>query len=232
MLLIGEWKAYRSAVQKNEMLRFKAVTDDLYDGMGARIPRRPVLRLFGVAGNATDALRRYAVRHGIAPVERSRWPAPVLADPHRGWPPGLGPDPDDRRRLAWLARPMQHVYPALPDPDADATPPVAAGRRRCAARPPGLLVAAPLGARRRGAWQARCPHKTEAGRRVSRVIRVCPTCDSLLGPDEDAEGCVSCRGSRRDIVDHLVAVLETSQTPLPWWDVARMARSAGRRPSR
>jgi hypothetical protein len=39
----------------------------------------------------------------------------VLADPHLGWPPGLGPDPDDRRRLAWLARPMQQVHPALPD---------------------------------------------------------------------------------------------------------------------
>lgn len=51
----------------------------------------------------------------------------------------------------------------------------------------------------------------------------CPNCDSLLGPDEAAEGCVSCRGSRLDIADHLIAVLEVSRTPLPWWDVARMA---------
>ena len=114
-LVIGEWKAYRGPVPKNEVLRFKAVSDDLYDGLGARVPRRPVLRLFGVSGDASEPLRRYAARHGIALVEHSRWPAPVLADHHLRWPAGAGPSVDDRRRLAWLGRSMQRVYPALPD---------------------------------------------------------------------------------------------------------------------
>jgi hypothetical protein len=113
--VIGEWKAYRGPVPKNELLRFKAVTDDLYDAMAAHQPRRPVLRLFGVAGDASPQLRWYAIRHGIALVERSRWPAPVLADPLLRWPPGDGPDEIDRQRLAWLSRPLQDVYPRLPD---------------------------------------------------------------------------------------------------------------------
>jgi hypothetical protein len=113
--VIGEWKAYRGHVPKNELLRFKAVTDDLYDAMAARPPRRPLLRVFGVATDASPELRWYAVRHGIALVERSRWPAPVLADQLLAWPPGEGPSELDRQRLAWLSRPLQTVYPRLPD---------------------------------------------------------------------------------------------------------------------
>lgn len=113
--VIGEWKAYRGPVPKNEVLRFKAVTDDLYDALSARPPRRPIYRLFGVAGDASDPLRHYAARHGITLVERSRWPAPVLADEHLPWPAGIGPSDIDRRRLAWLSRPLQSVYPRLPD---------------------------------------------------------------------------------------------------------------------
>src|SRR4051812_24897808 len=30
--VLGEWKAYTGLVPKNEILRFKAVTDDYYDG--------------------------------------------------------------------------------------------------------------------------------------------------------------------------------------------------------
>ncbi len=115
-LVIGEWKAYRGPVPKNEMLRFKAVTDDLYDEMASRRePRRPVLRLFGVAGDGSRELRWYAARHGIALVEQSRWPAPVLADPRVHWPTGSGPTEIDRQRLAWLSRPLQHVYPRNAD---------------------------------------------------------------------------------------------------------------------
>lgn len=113
--VIGEWKAYRGAVPKNELLRFKAITDDLYDAMAVRPPRRPILRLFGVAGDASPELRWYAARHGIALVERSRWPAAVLADPLLRWPSCDGPSEIDRQRLAWLSRPLQHVYPRLSD---------------------------------------------------------------------------------------------------------------------
>ncbi len=111
----GEWKSYRGPVPKNEMLRFKAATDDLYESMLAHRPRKPVLRLFGVAGDGSDELRAYAARHGIALVERTRWPAPVLADPQVNWASSDGPSETDRRRLAWLARPLQVVYPQLPD---------------------------------------------------------------------------------------------------------------------
>lgn len=113
--VIGEWKAYVGAVPKNELLRFKAVTDDLYDAMVEQQPQRPVLRLFGVAGAASPELRWYAARHGITLVERSRWPAPVLASANVVWPAGEGPDQIDRRRLAWLFRSLQEVYPRLPD---------------------------------------------------------------------------------------------------------------------
>jgi len=109
-----EWKAYRGAVPKNEVLHFKAVTDDLYDGTGTRVSIRPVLRLFGVAGDASDPLRRYTARFGIALVERSRWPAcwptRMSADP-TAWPRSRRPRPP--------ARPPALAHPAdaggLPD---------------------------------------------------------------------------------------------------------------------
>lgn len=113
--VLGEWKSYRGSVPKNEVLRFKAATDDLYDSISLSNPRRPVLRLFGVAGDASVELRSYAARHGIALVERTRWPAPVLADPLIEWKWEEGPSADDRRRLQWLSRPLQDVYPRLPD---------------------------------------------------------------------------------------------------------------------
>jgi len=110
-LVLGEWKAYHGPVPKNEMLRFKATSDDLYDEMASRrTPPRDVLRLFGVAGDGSPALRSYAARHGIALIERSRWPGPVLADPLLAWPDGRAPTDIDRQRLQWLSRPLQHVY--------------------------------------------------------------------------------------------------------------------------
>lgn len=121
--VIGEWKSYAGAVPKNELLRFKAVTDDLYDSLAVRLPSQSVLRLFGVAGNVSRQLRWYAARHGITLVDRSRWPAPVLADPDLPWPPGSGPTPTDRRRLAWLSRPLQEVYPRLPGGSLRLPPP-------------------------------------------------------------------------------------------------------------
>lgn len=122
-LVVGEWKSYSGPVPKNELLRFKAATDDLYDSLAVRLPRRPVLRLFGVAGDVSPQLRWYAARHGIALIERSRWPAPVLADPLLPWPDGQGPAATDLRRLRWLARPMQEAYPRLLDGSLRLPPP-------------------------------------------------------------------------------------------------------------
>lgn len=113
--VVGEWKSYTGSVPKNEILRFKAVTDDLYDVISEHQPRRPVLRLFGVAGDASAELRWYAARHGITLIERSRWPAPVLADSSFSWSPSEGPSEIDLYRLRWLSRSLQEVYPRLPD---------------------------------------------------------------------------------------------------------------------
>lgn len=112
--VIGEWKAYGRPVGKNEMLRFKAAIDDVYDSLNELRPRLPVHRLFGVAGDASPELRWYAARHGICLVERTRWPAPVLADSSLPWV-GSGPGLVDRQRLAWLTRPLQLAYPRLSD---------------------------------------------------------------------------------------------------------------------
>lgn len=113
--VIGEWKAYAGPVPKNEVLRFKAATDDIYESVVGLRPRLPVLRLFGIAGDASADLRWYAARHGICLVERMRWPAPVLADRSLPWLDAMGPGPIDRERLGWLSRPLQKVYPRLRD---------------------------------------------------------------------------------------------------------------------
>lgn len=113
-LVIGEWKAYRGSVPKNEVLRFKAISDDIFDGMAGRPPRMPVLRLFGVAGDASPELRWYAARHGVTLIERSRWPAPVLADPYLQWPLDTEPTVREVERLGWLSRPLQEAYPSAP----------------------------------------------------------------------------------------------------------------------
>lgn len=106
--VIGEWKSFTGLVPKNEILRFKAVTDDYYEVMSAGVRRAPVLRVFGISGDGSLGLRHYAARHGIALIERSRWPAAVLADPSLRWP-GEGPPEGDQRRLARMTRPMQSV---------------------------------------------------------------------------------------------------------------------------
>jgi hypothetical protein len=113
--VLGEWKSYRGTVPKNEVLRFKAATDDLYESIASQRPRRPVLRLFGVGGDASVEVRRYAARHGITLLERTRWPVPALTDTTIPWPPLEGPSAIDCRQLCWLSRPLQEVYPLQPD---------------------------------------------------------------------------------------------------------------------
>jgi hypothetical protein len=115
-LVIGEWKAHRGRIPKNELLRFKAGTDDFFMAMPGQGPRKPVMRVFGGAGAGSRELRSYAALHGISLIEPTRWPAPVLATAHQFWPSRSTnpPSAHDRRRLAWLARPVQHVLAAQP----------------------------------------------------------------------------------------------------------------------
>lgn len=108
--VVGEWKAHRDGVPKNELLRFKAATDDYFTALAWRGSRRPILRMFGGAGRVSLELRAYAAVHGIAVIDRDRWPASVLAAATTWqWPSGPIPSQADRRHLAWLVRPVQTV---------------------------------------------------------------------------------------------------------------------------
>jgi hypothetical protein len=122
--VIGEWKAYRAPVPKNEVMLFKAKTDDIYDTLCAVAPHRPVVRIFGMAGDASPALRVYAARHGIGLVERTRWPSAVLADPLMRWPRDSEPSHDDLRRLRYLCRPLQRVHRVVPGVGTVLAPPL------------------------------------------------------------------------------------------------------------
>jgi hypothetical protein len=102
-LVILECKAYRTALPKNGLLRFKAVTDDYYMALGASLPRRPVMRLFGGPGVADREMRRYAALHGIVIVDQERWPVPFLMA-HAS-----GSDGPSLVGLGRLSRPVQSV---------------------------------------------------------------------------------------------------------------------------
>jgi hypothetical protein len=121
--LVGEWKAYRGLIPKNELLRFHAVTED-YWLQRPREAGRPVFRFFGGTGKVTDAARRFAARWGISLITPDIWPALALADPFLAWPDGDGPSPQDRRVLTWLGRPLQTIYEASPDGRIVLPPPV------------------------------------------------------------------------------------------------------------
>ncbi len=109
-LVIAECKAYRKALPKNEILKFKAVTDDYYMSIGPALPKKPVIRIFGGPGDAGHELRRYAAYHGIVLIERSRWPVPVLISGYREWPAAPELPADEASSLARLCRPMQATY--------------------------------------------------------------------------------------------------------------------------
>ena len=110
-IVIAEWKAYRGTLPKNELLRFKASTDDYFMSFGSSGLTQPVFRVFGGIGSASDSLRRYAAVHGIALIEQERWPLSVLISEEVVWPGALtaAPSFSDRKALAWGVRPMQHV---------------------------------------------------------------------------------------------------------------------------
>ena len=110
-IVVAEWKAFRGSMPKNELLRFKAVTDDYFMAMGNDTPRRPIVRVFGGTGYASDEVRAYAYLHGIALIERGRWPIPTLVSNNlvRQRPYVVGPSAADRKHLAWTFRPVQSV---------------------------------------------------------------------------------------------------------------------------
>jgi hypothetical protein len=112
-VVIGEWKAYRGAIPKNDLMRFKAATDDYWLRQHP-YATAPVIRVFGGTGRVSPALRRYAAQWGICLVTTDRWPAPLLASATTSWPDGA-PDRLVRRYLAWLSRPLGEVV--VPQPD-------------------------------------------------------------------------------------------------------------------
>lgn len=62
------------------------------------------------------------------------------------------------------------------------------------------------------------------------MIPKCPICGVELGPWEDADGCLSCRGRRPwSIADRAVTILEQVDHPLPYWDIRRLMEANGAR---
>lgn len=125
-IVIGEWKAYRGSIPKNDLMRFKAVTDDYWLRQHA-FAGAPVMRVFGGTGDVSPALRRYAAQWGICLITPGRWPAPLIASETTAWPDG-SPDRLTRRYLAWLCRPLNAVCSPqpngswlIPKPATDAT---------------------------------------------------------------------------------------------------------------
>jgi hypothetical protein len=55
--VIGEWKAYQTAVPKNALMLSKAKTDDIFESLADRQPVRPSYRVVGVVGGRYQAHR-------------------------------------------------------------------------------------------------------------------------------------------------------------------------------
>lgn len=109
-LVVGEWKAYTGRIPKNDLLRFKAATDD-YWLAGARRSQFPVVRIFGGTGSVSDSMRVYAAQSGIVLVTPDRWPIHALCNRDLLWAAGdlRGVGPVDRRTLMSLVRPLNDV---------------------------------------------------------------------------------------------------------------------------
>lgn len=114
--VIGEWKAYRGQIPKNDLLRFKAVTDDYWLAMN-RHAGVPTVRIFGGTGNVTDSMRTYAAQWGIILITPDRWPVPALCDLELLWASQDLPYPHavDVRALTSLIRPLDQVIQPRPD---------------------------------------------------------------------------------------------------------------------
>jgi hypothetical protein len=115
-LVVAEWKAYRGRIPKNDLLRFKAATDDYWFGTRPGW-RAPIVRVFGGTGTVSEEMRAYAAQWGIIMITPDRWPVPVLCDRSLAWRAGgLAPvSAVDYRSLASLVRPMAAVLKPLCD---------------------------------------------------------------------------------------------------------------------
>lgn len=116
VLVVGEWKAYRSTIPKNDLLRFKAATDDYWFASSSRC-HVPVVRVFGGTGRVTQAMRVYAAQWGIVLITPDRWPVPALCDEGLVWSDGdlNPPSTIDFRTLTSLVRPLGRVLAAQDD---------------------------------------------------------------------------------------------------------------------
>ena len=127
-LVVGEWKAYRGVIPKNDLLRFKAATDDYW--MATRPSERsPVMRVFGGTGHVTAAMRTYGANAGIVLITPDRWPVPVLCHPGLVWTAaGLEPPSAvDVRSMLTLVRPLNEVLSGQHDGSWRVPPSVPAG---------------------------------------------------------------------------------------------------------
>lgn len=110
-ILIGELKAYRGSLPKNDLLCFAAASDDLFLGATRRVGRVPIFRVLAGTFSSSERERRYAAIHGILLVEPGVVPAPLLADASMPMPQDFVPIPDcERAAIASLARPMQEIH--------------------------------------------------------------------------------------------------------------------------
>lgn len=109
-LVIGEWKAYSGQIPKNDLLRFKAATDDYWLAEPEHVSI-PVVRVFGGTGSVTESMRRYAAHWGIILLTPERWPIPSLCDQDLLWADGDldGPSAPDLRTMTNLIRPMSDL---------------------------------------------------------------------------------------------------------------------------
>ncbi len=114
--VVGEWKAHTGHIPKNELLRFKAATDDYWLEPSTRRDQS-VIRVFGGTGTVTPAMRVYAAQWGIVLITPDLWPLPSLLDPHLLWGPGDLPCPTARDALALgsLTRPLNTVLSPASD---------------------------------------------------------------------------------------------------------------------
>lgn len=110
-IVVGELKAYRGSLPKNDLLCFAAATDDLFLGATRRAGRVPIVRVLAGTFTVSEAERRYAAMHGIMLVESGVVPAPMLADSRMPRSPDLVPIPDcERAAIGSLVRPMQAIH--------------------------------------------------------------------------------------------------------------------------
>ena len=106
-----EMKAHRRIVPKNDLLRFAAVSEDCFLGLGPYAPSQPLYRMLVSIAPTSPPARLYAGVRGVGIIDGSMWPAATLASPRLSWPVGtVPPGARERAALAQLVRPMQDDF--------------------------------------------------------------------------------------------------------------------------